>query len=352
MVQKCKVLETCLSIKDEYLSMPPAPQHDQEPFWAKILKEKLSPDLVSKFKDWKNLKESVENWCYLRRTLLREGNLPPVSQGQPELDTLVDSWNTVFVTRFCQVHRGYFENGVWAMTENRVSWMVSEHIDRSISSMLQKRRDELESPVRPRLLNNSSLTEYDNAVGSVQDGFTASKRDHAQTMESEAVLSMVMELRPVLEHAIPQHLNGARQTLQQRSGGPNTESNISTELAAMRGGPRSNNNQRLTIPSNGSSASASPISQQPIPRAAATPLARNTQRSLPESSESELGRKRKSLEPNDQSKRPRLDSGSFSNVPPRAEAPLRGREPAKGPPQRQLSPSRYEDTRSEANVLY
>ncbi|EMT60973.1 hypothetical protein FOC4_g10012264 [Fusarium odoratissimum] len=119
-IQKCKVLETCLSIKDEYLSMPPAFHHDQEPFWSKILNEKLSPDLVFKFKVWKDIKESVEHWCYARRTLLREGNLPPVSPAQPELDTLIDQWNTVFVTRFCQVHRGYFENGLWAMNENRV----------------------------------------------------------------------------------------------------------------------------------------------------------------------------------------------------------------------------------------
>uniref|UniRef100_A0A0D2XXW7 Uncharacterized protein n=1 Tax=Fusarium oxysporum (strain Fo5176) TaxID=660025 RepID=A0A0D2XXW7_FUSOF len=39
--------------------------------------------------------------------------------GQPELDTLVASWNKVVARRFCQMHKGYFENGDWATTENR-----------------------------------------------------------------------------------------------------------------------------------------------------------------------------------------------------------------------------------------
>ncbi|EXL94998.1 hypothetical protein NOF04DRAFT_11160 [Fusarium oxysporum II5] len=363
-IQKCKVLETCLSIKDEYLSMPPAFHHDQEPFWSKILNEKLSPDLVFKFKVWKDIKESVEHWCYARRTLLREGNLPPVSPAQPELDTLIDQWNTVFVTRFCQVHRGYFENGLWAMNENRVSWMVSEHVDKSISSMLQTRRDELESSVRPRLLaNNSSLTEYDNAVKIIQDGFTISRREHTQRMESEAVLSMIMELRPVLEKAISQHFNGARQTHQERSSGPHTEPAIPMEPVASRGGPRSNDTQRLTIPSFGHSASASSTPQHPITRVVPSPMASSNQRSLPESNENELRRKRKSAEPvpritpthnsthlgpgtpnnydnrnlsNNQPKRPRLDSGISSDVSPR----IGSREEASRPQQRQLSPLR------------
>ncbi|KAL9569023.1 hypothetical protein ACKAV7_006890 [Fusarium commune] len=345
MTQKCKVLETCLASKDEYLAMPLAPHHDQETFWANILKEKLSPDLASKFKVWKNIKESVEHWCHIRRTLLREGNLPPVSQGQPELDTLVDAWNAVFVTRFCEIHRGYFENGLLAMIENRVSRMVSEHVDRSISSMLQNRRDELESSVRPRLLSNdSSLTEYDNAVKSVQDGFTESKRGHTQAMESEGVLSMVKELRPALEKAI----TGARQTHQERSGGSNTEPAIHTESAAMRGGPRSNNTHRLTTPSNGGSASASSTLQHPNSRAAAIPLASGNKRPLPDSSELRRTEPVPQVTPNyddknssnNQPKRPRLDRRSSSDVTSRTGFSPRDRKEEKRPQQRQLSPLR------------
>lgn len=274
MFQKCKVLETCLSIKDEYLSLPPASHHDQECFWAKVLNEKLSQDLVSKFKTWKQVKETVEQWCSTRRALLREANLPPVSPAQPELDTLVDNWNTVFVTRFCQVNRGYFENGLWAMIENRVSLTVSEHVDKSITSMLQNRRDELESSVRPRFLSrNSSLTEYDNAVKSVQDGFTESQRSHTQAMESEAVLSMVRELRPVLENALSQHLNSARQTRREPSSEHHTGPAIPTVTNAIRNGPR------------GHSTSASSMPQHPMSCAVPSPMASGNKRPLPDSSE-------------------------------------------------------------------
>ncbi|RKL35799.1 hypothetical protein BFJ72_g8499 [Fusarium proliferatum] len=341
--EKCKVLETCLSMKDEYLSLPPASHHDQEPFWTKVLNDKLSRELVSKFKGWKQVKESVEQWCYARRTLLREGNLPPISPAQPELDTLVDKWNTVFVTRFCQVHRGYFENGVWAMIENRVSWMVSEHVDKSITSMLQTRRDELESSVRPRLLShNSSLTEYDNAVKSVQDGFTESQRSHTQARESKAVLSMVRELRPVLENALSQHLNSARQNRREPSSEHHTGPAMPTEPAALRNGP------------GGHSTSASSMSQRPMSRAVSSPTTNGNKRPLPDSSElprTETAPRITPIyddrnRPNDQQKRPRLDRGSPSDVPSRDESsnrysPLR-RPPVPRTPGRPSSPSTQE----------
>ncbi|KAG5780236.1 hypothetical protein H9Q73_006085 [Fusarium xylarioides] len=107
--EKCQAIEMCLSLTEEYLAMPLALHHDQGPFWTKILNEKLDRNLAAKIKTWKALKECVEYWCLVRRTLLREGRLPAVSQGQPELDTLVDSWNKVFAKRFCRMYRGYFE---------------------------------------------------------------------------------------------------------------------------------------------------------------------------------------------------------------------------------------------------
>ncbi|EWG44858.1 hypothetical protein FVEG_05829 [Fusarium verticillioides 7600] len=108
--EKCQAIEMCLSVKEEYVAMTAAPNYDQAPFWTKVLNEKLDINLASKFKNWKNLRECVECWCMVRRALLREGRLPAVSQGQPELDTLVDSWNKVFAQRFCTMYRGYFES--------------------------------------------------------------------------------------------------------------------------------------------------------------------------------------------------------------------------------------------------
>ncbi|KAF5251452.1 hypothetical protein FANTH_3474 [Fusarium anthophilum] len=100
----------CLSLKEEYLAMPLALHHDQEPFWTKVLNEKIERGLAAKIKTWKALKECVEYWCMVRRALLREARLPTVSPSQPELDTLVDSWNQVFAERFCRMYKGYFES--------------------------------------------------------------------------------------------------------------------------------------------------------------------------------------------------------------------------------------------------
>ncbi|KAF5589371.1 hypothetical protein FPCIR_6817 [Fusarium pseudocircinatum] len=108
--EKCQAIEMCLELTEEYLAMPLALYHDQGPFWAKVLSEKLDRSLAAKMKTGKFLKECVEHWCLVRRALLREGRLPVVSQSQPELDTLIDSWNKVFAQRFCRMYRGYFES--------------------------------------------------------------------------------------------------------------------------------------------------------------------------------------------------------------------------------------------------
>ncbi|KAF4343120.1 hypothetical protein FBEOM_2904 [Fusarium beomiforme] len=330
--QKCSILEICLSIKDRYLAMPLAQHQDQEPFWNTVWRDKLPSNLASKFSTWKSVKECVESWCYSRRTLLREGRLPVVSQGQPELETLVDDWNTVFVARFCQLHRG-------------------------------------------------SSTEYDNAVKSVQDGFTASQRDRAQIVETEAVLSMAIELRPMLMKAIAQHLSG-RQSHQDRDGESHTELTSPTGPAVVLRSPRQNGalgaspKDRLafTIPSRGGSTSASSTAPQSNPATSLMPLGRNILQSIPGLGKIEPTRKRKGLEPpprstppivlnpcgpatsssfnartqsnseqtsasNDPAKRQRLDDGSSSNAVARTEFPLRGRvEPNR--PQGKLSPSR------------
>ncbi|ENH66668.1 hypothetical protein FOC1_g10002175 [Fusarium oxysporum f. sp. cubense race 1] len=133
MMEKCQAIEMCLSLKDEYLAMPLALNHDQGPFWTKVLDEKLERNVAAKIKNWKALKECVDYWCQLRRTLPREGRLPAVSQSQPELDTLVGSWNKVFARRFCQMHKGYFENGDWATTENETKVMAYQTVPPIIS---------------------------------------------------------------------------------------------------------------------------------------------------------------------------------------------------------------------------
>ncbi|RYC84206.1 hypothetical protein BFJ63_vAg12892 [Fusarium oxysporum f. sp. narcissi] len=88
--------------------------------------------------------------------------------GQPELDTLVDSWNKVFARRFCQMHKGYFENGDWATTEKRnqsdgVSNSTSDNqrkrprLDSGISSDVSPRIGSREEASRPQQRQLSPL---------------------------------------------------------------------------------------------------------------------------------------------------------------------------------------------------
>ncbi|KAM0239426.1 hypothetical protein ACHAP5_008348 [Fusarium lateritium] len=195
---KSKVMELCLSLKDEYLAMNPAPLHDQEPFWTQLL-EKLESNIVTqgKFKVWKDIKDGIDQWCQPRRALLREGTLPPVSQSQPELDGLIDSWNEVFVRRFCKINRGYFR-----------ALSGYHHVENWISNSLKNRRSELGRFARPTLLSSGSSTaDYHNAARDLQTQFEATKRDASQIVDTEAIMSIITDLQPGLKHAISRRLN-------------------------------------------------------------------------------------------------------------------------------------------------
>ncbi|KAM0209545.1 hypothetical protein ACHAQD_011131 [Fusarium lateritium] len=203
-------MELCLSLKDEYLAMTPAPLHDQEPFWTQLL-EKLESNIVTqgKFKVWKDVKDAIDHWCQPRRTLLREGTLPPVSQSQPELDRLIDSWNEVFVRRFCKINRGYFESAIWSpLVQDEISSMVKTHVENWISNSLKNRRSELGRFARPTLLSSgSSTSDYHNAARDLQTQFEATKRDATQILDTEAIMSIITDLQPGLKHAISRRLN-------------------------------------------------------------------------------------------------------------------------------------------------
>ncbi|KAF5020410.1 hypothetical protein F66182_7566 [Fusarium sp. NRRL 66182] len=210
---KVKTLQACLSSKEEYLAMSLAPLFDQEPFWSSI-HLKVDADLVArgKFRGWKDVKDSVEVWCHPRRTNLREGNLPALSQSQPELDALVDAWNKVFVQRFCAIHRGYFEISAWALAKDKITEMVKAEFERWISTNLKSRSDGPESSARPPLLTeNSSLADYNNAINSLARRSETSTRGTTRVQESEAVMSLVMELQPGLESVIAQELRDKSQ---------------------------------------------------------------------------------------------------------------------------------------------
>ncbi|EKJ75325.1 hypothetical protein FPSE_04514 [Fusarium pseudograminearum CS3096] len=208
---KIKTLEQCLSLKERYLSMPPAAHADQEPFWSRVLEmlERM-PLTKGKFKEWKEAHRAVENWCQVRRSYLKENRLPAVSQAQPELETAIDQWNLVFARRFCKIHSGYFTNTILPeFVEDKLKETVRNEVDGWIANSLKERRDELQRLSQPTFLpSHSSLKDCDNAIKELQTQFKAAQTDESQTRESEVVMSMVLKLQPGLRTAISQYLDG------------------------------------------------------------------------------------------------------------------------------------------------
>ncbi|KAJ4113213.1 hypothetical protein NW768_011489 [Fusarium equiseti] len=208
---KIKTLETCLSLKDRYLTMPPAVHTDQEPFWTRV-RDSLERRSVTrgKFKDLQAVQRAVESWCQPRRSSMREERLPAVSQSHPELDELVDQWNIVFAQRFCKIHMGYFSSAIWPQfAEEKVTEMVRRNLNARITNILTKRREALQRSNPSALLpTNSSLEDYDNALKAMNSQPTATLTDEDQVRKSEAVMSVVLELQPGLSAALSQFLSG------------------------------------------------------------------------------------------------------------------------------------------------
>ncbi|CAG7563761.1 unnamed protein product [Fusarium equiseti] len=208
---KIKTLETCLSLKDRYLTMPPAVQTDQKPFWTGVrdFLERISVTR-GKFKDWQAVQRAVESWCQPRRSSMRQERLPAVSQSYPELDELVDQWNLVFAQRFCKIHMGYFSNAIWPQfAEEKVTEMVESNLNARTADILTKRCEALQKPNPSALLpTNSSLEDYGNAMKVMNSHPVAAQTDEDQVRKSETVMSMVLELQPGLSAALSQFLSG------------------------------------------------------------------------------------------------------------------------------------------------
>ncbi|KAL7760714.1 hypothetical protein ACKLNR_010804 [Fusarium oxysporum f. sp. zingiberi] len=143
----CQAIEMRLSLKDKYLAMPLALNHDQGPFWTKVLDEKLERNVAAKIKNWKALKECVD-YC----ACFDEHSYEKAACRR----------------RFCQMHKGYFENGDWATTENRnqcdgVSNSTSDtqrkrpRLDSGISSDVSPRIGSREEASRPQQRQLSPL---------------------------------------------------------------------------------------------------------------------------------------------------------------------------------------------------
>ncbi|KAI8679166.1 hypothetical protein NCS57_00193400 [Fusarium keratoplasticum] len=211
MACKIEVMKLCLASKDMYLNMTPSPSFDQRPFWDDVFQNiELNHATQGKFNEWKDLRYHVDVWVQPRRTSLRENNLPALSVGQPELDQLIDEWNRVFAQRFCAINRGYFESNLWPLAEGHVMSIMQSEIQTWITGALERRMNELGRYTRRVLGNNRRPEDYDNPVRRLfYSSQATSQSDAAQVRETEALMSLVLELQPQLRSAIADDLRNA-----------------------------------------------------------------------------------------------------------------------------------------------
>ncbi|UPL00704.1 hypothetical protein LCI18_011638 [Fusarium solani-melongenae] len=211
MACKIEVMELCLASKNMYLNLDPMPNSAQKTFWDDVFQNiELNHATQGKFKDWKDLRYYVDLWGQTRRMSLRENKLPAPSVGQPELDRLIDEWNRVFAQRFCAINRGYIETSLWLLVEDHVMSILQSEIQTWITGALEKRMNELDRYTRRVLGNNRRPEDYDNPVRRLfYSSQEMSESDAAQVRETEALMSLVLELQPKLRSAIADDIRNA-----------------------------------------------------------------------------------------------------------------------------------------------
>lgn len=179
--------------------------HTEEDFWRAIM-QRIEPSSRDKFTDWKHLRTNTNSWCDTRRKELREGALPPPRDVRRELDIAIDGWNKIWVQRFTTLHKGYFETAVWAAVERKVLSFVQEELYDWMNRVLAERRDAIETRSRARLLReNSTREDYSKTFGLLHDKVKSDGRVAFEIRESEAIMSLMVDIQPGLEKIIRGH---------------------------------------------------------------------------------------------------------------------------------------------------
>ncbi|KAF7553315.1 hypothetical protein G7Z17_g3735 [Cylindrodendrum hubeiense] len=203
MPERTDILNLCVAAEKDYLGLQPVLNHTEEEFWVAILQQ-IEHTPRNKFTDWKHLRTQVNSWCDQRRKELREGILSPPRDLRHELDTAIDSWNKIWAQRFTTLYKGYFESAIWTLVGNRVLSFVQEELYGWINTVLENRRDELDTQSRPHLLRgNNNRKAYGECLGDLQDKV---KSDGLQIREAEAIMSLLVDIQPGLEKIIHQHM--------------------------------------------------------------------------------------------------------------------------------------------------
>ncbi|KAG5780237.1 hypothetical protein H9Q73_006086 [Fusarium xylarioides] len=201
----------------------------------------------------------VEKWCEPRRFQPAEDG--PATSGS-ELDTLFDQWNTLYAEKFCSANRDLleaegwrkdaeqsrnsspsdgtdnpqaspqsnstsekadegldFEGSIWPTVKDELMKFAEERIVRWAQEKLEERLQALESLTRPPLLKaNSSLESYRVYLRYLMNRTEAAGKNSKAIRNTEAVMSMALDLLPGLEERLRDQLEDVVDKQENRPG--------------------------------------------------------------------------------------------------------------------------------------
>ncbi|KLP03808.1 uncharacterized protein FFNC_09379 [Fusarium fujikuroi] len=197
--------------------------------------------------EWKVVKGCVEKWCEPRKSqLVKDGT----GASDSEIDTLIDQWNNVYATKFCsenkklleaagwrkgaeecstnssaatphnsRVSQGSapqneplakeldFEGVIWPTIKDELMKFAESKILSWVEDKLQERVQALDSLTRPPLLKaNSSPESYQIYVRYLKNRIKAAGKNSTAIRDTEAVMSMALDLLPGLEERLRDQL--------------------------------------------------------------------------------------------------------------------------------------------------
>ncbi|KAG6984556.1 hypothetical protein FocnCong_v006276 [Fusarium oxysporum f. sp. conglutinans] len=196
---------------------------------------------------WKLVKGCVEKWCEPRRFQLAKDG--PAASGS-ELVALLDQWNKLYAAKFCSENRNLleaagwkkaaeksrnssrldaphnpqashesnsqgekvaealdFEVSIWPTVKDELMEFAESRILRWAEDKLRERLQALESLTRPPLLKaNSSPESYQLYLRYLMNRTEAAGKNSNAIRNTEAVMSMVLDLLPGLEKRLQDQL--------------------------------------------------------------------------------------------------------------------------------------------------
>lgn len=207
--EKVAIVTKCIKHQKEYLALPINGYDTEYPFWDKIL-QNLVPDLKAKFANVTCLKNEVKQWCNSRRDKFMNSTLPPPRESLRELDENIDQWNQIWCQRWSRRNWNAFDSTIWKVGEERIIPYIRQELPILLKSMLQERERELATLARlPVLAKDSNIEEYRKYLEDLTDRIPAGGPSSSHIQQTEALLSLVLDLTPGLEKSLLHEMNCA-----------------------------------------------------------------------------------------------------------------------------------------------